>query len=154
MDREEVLRLYDAYAQDVFRLALSYLHSRQEAEDVCQSVFVKLLSCRKPPDAGKEKPWLLTCAANACKDALRSWKRRRTQTQDAPVVFADEKERELWAAVQTLAPKYRAVVHLYYYEGYAQDEIAQILNLSRTAVQTRMSRARDKLKEVLREYEE
>ena len=81
-------------------------------------------------------------------------KRRRTQTQDAPVVFADEKERELWAAVQTLAPKYRAVVHLYYYEGYAQDEIAQILNLSRTAVQTRMSRARDKLKEVLREYEE
>ena len=68
MDREEVLRLYDAYAQDVFRLALSYLHSRQEAEDVCQSVFVKLLSCRKPPDAGKEKPWLLTCAANACKE--------------------------------------------------------------------------------------
>lgn len=154
MDREEVLRLYDAYAQDVFRLALSYLHSRQEAEDVCQSVFVKLLSCRRPPDAGKEKPWLLTCAANACKDALRSWKRRRTQMQDAPVVLADEKERELWAAVQTLAPKYRAVVHLYYYEGYAQDEIAQILNLSRTAVQTRMSRARDKLKEVLREYEE
>lgn len=39
-------------------------------------------------------------------------------------------------------PKYRAVVHLYYYEGYAQEEIAQILGITRTAVQTRMSRAR------------
>jgi RNA polymerase sigma-70 factor (ECF subfamily) len=45
------------------------------------------------------------------------------------------------------------VVHLYYYEGYAQDEIAEILKISKTAVQTRMSRARKQLKEVLKEYE-
>ena len=55
--------------------------------------------------------------------------------------------------MNTLPPKYRVVVHLYDYEGCSQDEIAEILKISRTAVQTRMSRARNQLKEVLREYE-
>ena len=153
MEREEVLRLYEAYADDVFRLALSYLHNRQEAEDVCHSVFLKLLDSKKQPATGKEKPWLLTCTANACKDALRSvWRKRRVEL-DENTIFATEEDRALWEAVHVLSPKYRAVVHLYYYEGYAQDEIAEILQISRTAVQTRMSRAREKLKEVLKEHE-
>lgn len=46
----------------------------------------------------------------------------------------------MYAAVKALPPKYRAVVHLYYYEGYDQGEIGEILHISRTAVQTRMSR--------------
>ena len=70
---------------------------------------------------------------------------------DEQTVSLEEAEREVWDSVMALKPKYRAVVHLYYYEGYAQDEIAKILHISRTAVQTRMSRAREKLKEVLTE---
>ena len=151
MERAEVLRLYEAYAEDVFRLALSYLHSRQDAEDVCQSVFMKLLSGKRPPQAGREKPWLLTCTANACKDRLRAFHRKRTAAEEEGVVLVDDLQREVWTAVRSLKPKYRAVVHLYYYEGYAQDEIAEILHISRTAVQTRMSRAREKLKEVLKD---
>ena len=65
----------------------------------------------------------------------------------------DEAEKDLWSAVMALGPKYRPVVHLYYYEGYSQEEIAGILKLSRTAVQTRMSRARSQLKKELGEYE-
>ena len=72
---------------------------------------------------------------------------------DDTVIYIDERDQELWEAVNSLGIKYRAVVHLYYYEGYSQDEIAEILNLSRTAVQTRMSRARNQLKEVLSKYE-
>ena len=151
MEQAEVLRLYEAYADDVFRLALSYLRSRQDAEDVCQSVFVKLLSGKKCPEAGREKPWLLTCTANACKDRLRFLRRRRMEALDEQTVSLEEAERDVWDAVMALKPKYRAVVHLYYYEGYAQDEIAKILHISRTAVQTRMSRARETLKEVLTE---
>lgn len=151
MEQAEVLRLYEAYAEDVFRLALSYLHSRQDAEDVCQSVFMKLLSGKRPPQAGREKPWLLTCTANACKGRLRAFGRKRTAAEVDGVVIADDLQRDVWAAVRSLKPKYRAVVHLYYYEGYAQDEIAEILHISRTAVQTRMSRAREKLKEVLKD---
>ncbi len=153
MEQKEVIRLFEAYSEDVFRLALSYLQNRHDAEDVCQSVFVKLLSYKKPLEFGKEKAWLLTCAANACKDHLKSFWRKNTVELDETIAFTGETGRELWAVVNSLSPKYRIVVHLYYYEGYSQDEIAAILKISKTAVQTRMSRAREQLKEVLKEYE-
>ena len=59
----------------------------------------------------------------------------------------------MWSAVQALPPQYRAVVHLYYWEGYDQGEIGEILHLSRTAVQTRMQRARAMLKKELSDDE-
>ncbi len=153
MEQKEIVRLFEEYADDVYRLALSYLHNRQDAEDICQSVFLKLMGHKKPLDAGKEKAWLLTCAANACKDHLKSFWRKHVVALDEGIPFSGEEDKALWAAVNALPPKYRVVVHLYYYEGYQQGEIAEILKISKTAVQTRMSRARNKLKEVLREYE-
>lgn len=153
MEQKEIVRLYEAYAEDVFRLALSYLHNRQDAEDICQSVFMKLIGQRKSLVLGKEKSWLLTCTANACKNHLKSFWRRNVDKLDDTLVYSNERDKELWEAVNSLETKYRAVVHLYYYEGYSQDEIAEILSMSRTAVQTRMSRARNQLKEVLNKYE-
>ena len=61
----------------------------------------------------------------------------------------EESGRAVLEAVLSLPEKYRAPVHLYYYEGYSQKEIAEILGLRLTAVQTRMQRARAILKEVL-----
>ena len=153
MEQQEVIRLFAEYSEDVFRLALSYLQNRHDAEDICQSVFVKLINYKKPLEFGKEKSWLLTCTANACKDHLKYFWKKNTVELDETIVFTSETDRVLWEVVNSLAPKYRIVVHLYYYEGYSQDEIAEILKLSRTAVQTRMSRAREQLKEVLKEYE-
>ena len=153
MEHKEIVRLFEAYAEDVFRLALSYLHNRQDAEDVCQSVFMNLISYKQQLKAGKEKSWLLTCTANACKDHLKSFWHKHVVELDDAMVFSCDTDKELWEAVNSLPPKYRVVVHLYYYEGYSQEEIAEILSLSRTAVQTRMSRARNKLKEVLSKYE-
>lgn len=153
MEQQEVIRLFEEYSEDVFRLALSYLQNRHDAEDICQSVFMKLINYKKPLAFGKEKSWLLTCTANACKDHLKSFWRKNTVELDETIVFTSETDKGLWEVVNSLAPKYRIVVHLYYYEGYSQDEIAEILKISRTAVQTRMSRARERLKEVLKEYE-
>ena len=132
MEQKEIARLFDAYADDVYRLALSYLHNRQDAEDVCQTVFLRLMRYKKQLDAGKEKTWLLTCTANACKDHLKSFWRKHVVALDDTMTFRDEGERALWDAVDSLAPMYRAAVHLYYYEGYTQDEIAAILGISRT----------------------
>ena len=150
MEKAEIAKLYDTYAQDVFRLALSYLYNCQDAEDVCHSVFLTLVEKDITMYPGSEKAWLLKCAANACKDQLRSfWKQNREALQDN-MVFTDDRDRELWAVVGTLPPKYRAVVHLYYYEGYSQEEIAKILGITRTAVQTRMQRARQALEKELK----
>ena len=150
MEKQEVARLYDTYSRDVFRLALSYLRSTQDAEDICQSVFLKLLETNSILLSQKEKAWLLKCTANACKNHLKSFWKQHTEELHDNIVFCDQKDRELWAVVGTLPPKYRAVVHLYYYEGYQQDEIAGILGITRTAVQTRMQRARQILEKELK----
>lgn len=152
MDRQEIVRLYENYAEDVFRLALSYVRNRQDAEDICQSVFLNLLdrNIRLLPE--KEKAFLLTCTANACRNHLKSFWHKNVQPLDETVLFASTADQELWSAIGNLSPKYRTVIHLYYYEGYTQEEIAQILQISRTAVQTRMSRAREKLKKELTQH--
>lgn len=149
MEPDRLAGLFRQYGDDVFRLAYSYLGSRADAEDICQSVFLQLTEGRTELLPGKEKAWLLTCAANACKSQLRSFWRRNVGGLDESVPFRDEGDREVWDAVMALPPKYRAVVHLYYWEGYAQGEIGDILHISRTAVQTRMQRARAMLKKEL-----
>lgn len=154
MDSERLADLFRRYGDDVFRLACSYLGSRADAEDVCQSVFLKLAEGRTVLLPGREKSWLLTCAANLCKSQLRSFWRRNVGELDESVPFRDEADRELWDAVMALPPKYRAVIHLYYWEGCGQGEIADVLHISRTAVQTRMQRARDMLRKELSDSEQ
>ena len=128
VDKAEIAKLYDTYAQDVFRLALSYLASPQDAEDVCHSVFLTLVEKDITLFPGREKSWLLKCTANACKDHLKSfWKQNREELKEN-MVFTDNQDKEIWAVVGQLPPKYRAVVHLYYYEDYSIKEIALSTN--------------------------
>ena len=151
MEKQQVAALYDVFSKDVYRLALSWLRSTHDAEDILQSVFLKLLDKDIGLFPGSEKAWLLTCTANACKNHLRSFWQRNTQPLDDKMVLPTNEDRSLWEAVGKLKPAYRAVVHLYYYEGYNQAEIAGILGISLTAVQTRMQRAREQLKKELNE---
>ena len=151
MEKQQIAGLYEAYAKDVYCLALSWLRSTHDAEDILQNVFLKLLDKNITLFTGGEKAWLLTCTANACKDHLRAFRQRSALALDVKVVAPTDEDRSLWEAIGKLKPIYRAVIHLYYYEGYRQDEIAKILGISRTAVQTRMQRARVILKKELNE---
>lgn len=154
MNSEQLADLFRRYGDDVFRLAYSYLGSRADGEDVCQSVFLKLAEGKTALLPGKEKSWLLTCAANLCKSQLRSFWRRNVGELDESVPFREESDRAVWDAVMALPPKYRAVIHLYYWEGCDQGEIGDVLHISRTAVQTRMQRARAMLRKELSDDEE
>ena len=131
------------------RFAYSCTRHAADAEDVCQSVFCRLAEGRTELEPGREKAWLLTCAANACKNRFRFLRRWEGLPLEAAEAVPDESGRAVLEAVLSLPEKYRAPVHLYYYEGYSQKEIAEILGLRLTAVQTRMQRARAILKEVL-----
>ena len=141
--------LFALYGDDVYRFAYSFTRHAADAEDVCQSVFCRLAEGRTELEPGKEKAWLLACTANACKNRFRFLKRWASLPLEAAADVPDGTNRAVLEAVLSLPEKYRAPVHLYYYEGYSQKEIADILGLSLTAVQTRMQRARAMLKEVL-----
>ncbi|MBQ2927940.1 MAG: sigma-70 family RNA polymerase sigma factor [Oscillospiraceae bacterium] len=142
--------LFTRYKDDVYRLALSYTRSAQEAEDVCQTVFLKLME-QKEITPGKEKAWLMQVTANACRNLLRSvWWKKTTALDDTVPVEATQQD-HVYHSVMSLAPKYRVVIYLHYYEQYTTKEIAQLLHISQSAVTTRLSRARQVLKPMLEE---
>ena len=145
----DITELFYRYRDDVYRLAVSYTRSPQEAEDVCQTVFLKLLEAEVSP--GKEKAWLMQVTANECRSLLRShWWKRTAPLEDGLGVAAPEQESVL-GVVMALPPKYRVVVYLHYYAGYTTGEIGQLLRISQSAVTTRLGRARNMLKDLLRE---
>ena len=151
-DRTEVERLVETYSDLILRLSYSYLKSTEDAKDICQTVFLKLLE--KPRTFASpehERAWIIRTAANICKDVLKSHWRRTTVDIDAAgdVPAPQAEEGSLLAAVGLLPPKYRAVIYLYYYEGYAAKEIAQMLGENPATVSTRLNRGRAKLKTML-----
>ena len=99
--------------------------------------------------------WLIRVTVNYCRDILRSpWRKRRISLTElaephAGPVFDRIEQRELFDAVIALPEKYRTVLHLYYYEEFSVREISELLKLSQSAVTTRLTRAREKLKEKL-----
>jgi RNA polymerase sigma-70 factor (ECF subfamily) len=92
-------------------------------------------------------------AVNASKSLVTSsWKKKRTELSDGKYesfnkpYYSDVNERELFDCVMRLAPKYRTVVYLFYYEDYSVEKVAKLMNISKSAVTTRLSRAREQLK--------
>ena len=146
----DVLYLFHRYRDDVYRLAVNYTRSQQEAEDVCQTVFLKLL---EQPDLrpGREKAWLMQVTANQCRDLLRSsWWKRTVPLEQAFQIPKTETDETIYL-LQKLPPKYRVVLYLHYYEQYTTVEIAQLLKIPAGTVSTRLKRARDRLKTMLKE---
>lgn len=146
----DVLYLFNRYRDDVYRLAVNYTHNPQEAEDVSQTVFLKLVE-QGELTPGKEKAWLMQVTANECRSLLRSGWWKRTAPLDDTVPAPQTQADETVQAVMALPPKYRVVIYLRYYENYTTTEIAQLLKVSQSTVTTRLSRGRERLKILLKE---
>lgn len=140
-----------AYENTLYRAALAILGDPQEAEDVVQEAFLRLWE--KDPafeSPAHQRSWLLKVTVNACKSRLRSPWRRRTAPLLESYPAADEEEQAVLEVIQSLPPKDRAALHLYYYEGYQTAEIAAMTGWREGTVRSRLARARDKLRELLK----
>lgn len=142
----------EKYADAVYRAALSVCRNRTDAEDVVQDTFLKLYTIETSfADEEHLRRWLIRVALNDGKNRLKSAWRRNVcyldELEHEPVT--DAEEHELARIIGTLPAKYSAVLHLYYYEGYPCAEIASMLRISESNVQTRLSRARNMLKKRL-----
>ena len=146
----DVLYLFHRYRDDVYRLAVNYTRSQQEAEDVCQTVFLKLLE-QPSLMPGKEKAWLMQVTANECRDLLRSAWWKRTVPLEAAFQQPQNQEDEIIYLLRKLPPKYRVVLYLHYYEQYTTQEISQLLKIPTGTVSTRLKRGREQLKSMLKE---
>ena len=152
LTRQEAERLVNTYADLILRLSYTYLSHTPDAQDICQTVFLKLIE-RRPAFASSEheKAWIIRTTINACKDHLKShWRKTTVPIEAAQHVPAPAAEPgSILASVNLLPPKYRAVIYLHYYEGYTAPEIAQLLGRLPSTVNTQLRRGREQLKTLL-----
>lgn len=151
-DRTQAEYLVYTYSDLILRLSYTYLKSTHDAEDICQTVFLKYLTAgQKFSDREHEKAWIIRTAVNACKDVLKSGWRTRTCNMEAcaEVAAPEMQDDSLMTAVQSLPDKYRIPLYLHYYEGYKTHEIAEMLGKCPATINTRIDRARGKLRTIL-----
>ena len=127
-----------------------------DSDDVVQNVFVKLYKNKKILDSNDTdiKKWLIKVTINDCKTIfLSSWKRKiiSLTEKEENIIKDDKKECELLDEINKLSKDERLVIFLYYYEGYKIKEISSIMKKSETNIQTILYRARNKLKEIIKE---
>lgn len=150
--------LVERHRTALVRMCCLCLGDASLAEDAAQETFLKayraLDSFRGECD---EKTWLMRIAINTCKDTLRSsWMRHidRHQTIEAlPLsITPDNEERlALTQAIMALAPKYKEIVLLYYYQDLTLRTCAQILGISAPTATRRLQQAQKKLRIQLEE---
>lgn len=158
----------------VYRLAYSLVRTRADADDIYQEVFMRYIKAGPVFDnEGHEKAWLVRVTVNCCKNYWKSpWMRRRAAFHEETALYEKEaagekmctvdsgliwgegevgnsEEQLLIETVKELPEKYRVVIHLFYYEEMSVEEIGKITGMKASAVRTRLTRARKRLKEKL-----
>lgn len=159
----EIEPLINEYGDYLYRLCYTYTKDFQVAEEIVQDVFFKFYQTQDQfKQQASLKTYLTKMSINKCYDYLRSWKHKRivikevfqiskqTVEQDA---IKDEEEELLFQAILNLPIKYRESIIFYYYEELSVQEIAQLCNLPKSTVKSRLQRGRAALKQVLNEEE-
>ena len=160
VDNRQFRDIVDRFGDMVYRIALNQTRQPADAEDIVQTVFLKLYA--KPPEdlsPQRIKPWLIRVTVNECASLWRTlWKRRLALgevTDDMapppPPQFEAPESQRLYEALAALPEKCRIVVHLFYFEDYSTAEIAGILQVREPTIRTRLARARKIMKQQLKE---
>jgi RNA polymerase sigma-70 factor, ECF subfamily len=151
-NRREIARMVEAYSDMLLRLALNRTQNLTEAEDIVQTVYLRLL--RASPafrNVEHEKSWLLRTAINLCKDYKKSAVRRtNVPLEEAAQTVLPHETQEVLDSVNRLPEAERYTVYLYYFERMPIGEIAHILGEKEGTVSSRLSRARKKLRTLLK----
>lgn len=154
MDTAQATRLVETYSDMILRISYSYLKQTCDAEDICQTVFLKILTKDIRFDTPQhEKAYIIRTTVNTCKDHLKSGFFRKTVPLDNAETIAAPQAPDLpiLEALKALPENYRVPIYLFYYEDYSAREIGQILGKSEGSITTCLSRGRKKLRDYLQQ---
>ena len=160
-EAQDFEQIYREHALLVYRTAWGVLGTPEDAEDVVQAIFLKLLRHECPPQFRKDpRAYLYKAAVNASLDVLRARRRRPVAVDDIErleVVAPDsragldeEMHRRLYEAISQLSAEAAETVLLRYMQNKSVAEIATRLGVSRTVVAVRLFRTRAQLRKLLR----
>lgn len=143
---EEITDIYNRYVDTVYRIALMLLKNVPEAEDVTQTVFIKLMTSGLQSENDEHmKAWLIVTAQNTCKDLIKGWWRSKRVDSEcmAEQTYSPEAlHSNIWSKIAELDDKYKLPVYLHYYEGYKTEEIAEMLKVNHATLRTRLRTAK------------
>jgi RNA polymerase sigma-70 factor (ECF subfamily) len=163
-DPQALAELYDRYGRTAYSLILRMVRDKSIAEDLVQETFLRVWNRVHTIDSAKGAigPWLLAIARNGAIDYLRSSAGRERNAveldeaghaplygeMEADILISDQARRAR-AAMNNLAPNYRAVMELAYFEGLTQSEMSvrmgQPLGTIKTWVRAALQCLRDEL---------
>lgn len=160
MRADSIRESIERYSDMVYRLAFSMMKNKYDADDIHQEVFVQYIShYPKLENEEHKKAWLIRVTINTCKNWWKNaWRRKVCGMLEGHEISAQneaflqwEQRYPIMEQVQKLPQKYRVIIHLFYYEEMSIKEIAELLKLKESNVRARLTRARQKLKNVLEE---
>lgn len=140
------------YSNMVYRIAFARTGTKHDADDVFQEVFLRYVK-KKPvfEDEEHRKAWLIRVTINCSHNFWSSLWRKMTQQLSDDILFETEETLNLYTELQQLPPKYREVIHLFYYENMSLEEISLTLNRKNSTIRTQLTRARVMLKKIMKE---
>src|SRR5919198_4769479 len=151
-------RLYEKHAPDVYRYALVVLRNQADAEDVTQTTFMNAYRAFERGERPRApQNWLIAIAHNVCRQRFRQSQRRPNEVElneELAEAYVEEdgiSAEDIRRALGHLAFNQRSALVMRELEGRSYQEIAEILGLSVSAVETRIFRARRALREQLEE---
>ena len=151
-DKAAFVRIIEENKASMYRVAVSILNNEQDVEDAFQNTIIKAYegigSLKKNQYF---KTWLIRILINECNSILRSNKKIVHVEEFDDKASNDFSNLELTNAVNSLDEDLRIVTTLYYFEDIPQKDIANILSIPEGTVRSRLSRARNKLYEMLKE---
>jgi RNA polymerase sigma-70 factor (ECF subfamily) len=147
--------LIEKYQRSLYAVAFNICKNIQDAEDVVQDSFIQYLSCKKDFESEQHiRAWLIRVTINKAKNKNNTFFRRSSLPLEdyiGTLTFESEESSDLFETVMKLPEKYRIVIHLFYYEDYSVNEIADILKVTPGNVKVRLSRGRLLLRNTLKE---
>lgn len=152
LEDRDIVRIVETYSDMLLRIALNRVKSMPEAEDIVQSVYLRLMTNRPQfRSEDHERAWLIRTAVNLCLDyGKAAYRRTSVPLNEETAVAPPQETGEIPDAVRQLPQRDRYVVYLYYYEGLSIKEIARVLGERNGTITSRLSRARKKLKSLLK----
>ena len=143
--------LIHMYKKDMYRIAKSYLSNDDDVADAIQeTILISYENLPKLKNPEFFKTWLIRVLINECIDLIKAGK-RYVPLENIPEISTndiDQANIEFTILMETLDERYRTVLVLYYSEGFSIKEISKILNLTESAVKTRLKRGREKAKSI------
>lgn len=159
--------LVNRYQKRTYLYARGMVHNTDDASDLSQEAFVRVYrNLRSFDDAYPFKVWLFHILANLCKNHLRQKKSRERvmidsdeQTYQAvseiagpeTAVRQSEIQSAIWKAINRLPEKFREIIILSHFQDMSYEQIAQVLDIPRGSVMSRLYYARSKLREIIEE---